>query len=149
MRLTFCALCGCDDPGRLEHHHVTPRSQGGDDSEANLLTVCSSCHGKVHGMQRRSEIGALTRAGIAKARQRGVRLGPPPTLAPEQVAAVLLALVTAGPKRSRGGAGFHRASTRTLARQLGAPRSTVHRVMQALERRAIAPFLRPLCIRKV
>lgn len=50
MRLSFCALCGCADVARLEHHHVTPRSLGGTDDERNLLTVCADCHGMVNGM---------------------------------------------------------------------------------------------------
>ena len=41
----------CQDCGRrenLEVHHKRMRSQGGDDSELNLITLCHSCHAKQH-----------------------------------------------------------------------------------------------------
>ena len=41
-----CQLCG--SYRRLQIHHVQPRSKGGDNSEQNLLTLCSDCHGDVH-----------------------------------------------------------------------------------------------------
>jgi hypothetical protein len=35
--------------GRVEHrHHRKLRSQGGDNSDANLLPVCSRCHNWIH-----------------------------------------------------------------------------------------------------
>lgn len=33
---------------KLEAHHIIPRSEGGKDSITNLITLCSSCHSKVH-----------------------------------------------------------------------------------------------------
>ena len=33
---------------RLEAHHIIPKSEGGKDSITNLITLCSSCHLKVH-----------------------------------------------------------------------------------------------------
>jgi len=33
---------------RLEAHHVISRNEGGKDSITNLITLCSSCHSKVH-----------------------------------------------------------------------------------------------------
>jgi 5-methylcytosine-specific restriction endonuclease McrA len=42
-----CRHCGrrkC----RLEAHHIVYRERGGKDTLANLLTLCESCHGKVH-----------------------------------------------------------------------------------------------------
>jgi len=32
----------------LEVHHRQRRSQSGDDSEQNLVTLCAKCHAKVH-----------------------------------------------------------------------------------------------------
>jgi 5-methylcytosine-specific restriction endonuclease McrA len=32
----------------LEVHHKEFRSQGGDDTEQNLITVCAKCHARVH-----------------------------------------------------------------------------------------------------
>jgi 5-methylcytosine-specific restriction endonuclease McrA len=41
-----CQNCGCLE--NLEVHHKTPRSQHGDDSESNLITLCNSCHSNTH-----------------------------------------------------------------------------------------------------
>ncbi len=42
-----CALC--DDPRRLQVHHVIMRSQGGPDGEMNCITLCPRCHLLAHG----------------------------------------------------------------------------------------------------
>lgn len=42
-----CALC--DDPRRLQIHHVIFRSQGGLETEQNLITLCPRCHALCHG----------------------------------------------------------------------------------------------------
>ena len=75
MRLAFCVACGLDDPAALEHHHLVPRSQGGSDDETNLVTYCGVCHGKAHAMRRPNNIRALTKVGLATAKERGVKLG--------------------------------------------------------------------------
>lgn len=41
-----CRVCGARDG--LQHHHIRFRSQGRDDSTANLLLVCGGCHSDVH-----------------------------------------------------------------------------------------------------
>jgi len=41
-----CQNCGCAQ--NLEVHHRTLRSQQGDDSEPNLITLCNSCHSNEH-----------------------------------------------------------------------------------------------------
>jgi 5-methylcytosine-specific restriction endonuclease McrA len=41
-----CQSCGT--MSNLEVHHKEFRSQSGDDSEANLITVCISCHYEFH-----------------------------------------------------------------------------------------------------
>jgi len=41
-----CQNCGCLE--NLEVHHKKLRSQGGDDSELNLMTLCNSCHSYEH-----------------------------------------------------------------------------------------------------
>jgi 5-methylcytosine-specific restriction endonuclease McrA len=41
----------CQNCGRrknLEVHHKRMRSQGGDDSELNLIALCSTCHMGAH-----------------------------------------------------------------------------------------------------
>jgi 5-methylcytosine-specific restriction endonuclease McrA len=41
-----CQSCGT--MSNLEVHHQEFRSQAGDDSEQNLITLCSACHATVH-----------------------------------------------------------------------------------------------------
>jgi len=41
-----CQLCGT--MSNLEVHHKEFRSHSGDDSEQNLITLCSACHASVH-----------------------------------------------------------------------------------------------------
>jgi 5-methylcytosine-specific restriction endonuclease McrA len=41
-----CQLCGT--MSTLEVHHKELRSQSGDDSEENLITLCRACHVSVH-----------------------------------------------------------------------------------------------------
>ena len=42
-----CQSCGA--MSSLEIHHQEFRSHSGVDSEENLITLCSACHGRVHG----------------------------------------------------------------------------------------------------
>jgi 5-methylcytosine-specific restriction endonuclease McrA len=42
-----CQSCGA--LSNLEVHHRTLRSQSGDDTEENLITLCIACHASVHG----------------------------------------------------------------------------------------------------
>jgi 5-methylcytosine-specific restriction endonuclease McrA len=42
-----CQFCG--SMTNLEVHHQQFRSHSGDDSEANLITLCAACHSSVHG----------------------------------------------------------------------------------------------------
>jgi len=41
-----CQLCGTRSG--LEVHHKEFRSQSGDDSEQNLMTLCAACHAAQH-----------------------------------------------------------------------------------------------------
>jgi 5-methylcytosine-specific restriction endonuclease McrA len=41
-----CQACGA--MVNLEVHHKQHRSQSGDDSEQNLVTLCTTCHASVH-----------------------------------------------------------------------------------------------------
>ena len=41
-----CQSCGT--MSNLEAHHREFRSHSGDDSEENLITLCTACHAKVH-----------------------------------------------------------------------------------------------------
>jgi 5-methylcytosine-specific restriction endonuclease McrA len=42
-----CQICGTRS--NLEVHHKEFRSEGGDDSEQNLITLCVECHASYHG----------------------------------------------------------------------------------------------------
>jgi hypothetical protein len=50
----ICEACGGagyeTDSGRLylEVHHMLPLSEGGEDTVANTIAVCETCHGKLH-----------------------------------------------------------------------------------------------------
>jgi hypothetical protein len=54
------------------------RSEGGGDEEENLITLCSTCHDKMHlRLTRRTySQSELSKAGIARARASGTRWGP-------------------------------------------------------------------------
>jgi 5-methylcytosine-specific restriction endonuclease McrA len=41
-----CQACGSRTA--LEVHHLKFRSHQGDDSEQNLITLCTSCHRQIH-----------------------------------------------------------------------------------------------------
>jgi len=41
-----CQLCGT--MSNLEVHHKEFRSHSGDDSDQNLITLCTACHADVH-----------------------------------------------------------------------------------------------------
>lgn len=42
-----CQICECKDT-QLEVHHIRFKSQGGSNSMENLITLCKSCHEKIH-----------------------------------------------------------------------------------------------------
>jgi 5-methylcytosine-specific restriction endonuclease McrA len=41
-----CQYCGASN--RLQVHHICSRSQLGDDTDENLITLCADCHGDIH-----------------------------------------------------------------------------------------------------
>lgn len=47
-----CEVCGFSfkehDNKRLHRHHVRPKEHGGDDTRANLITLCPNCHSIAH-----------------------------------------------------------------------------------------------------
>jgi len=70
MKLPFCVACLASED--LHHHHLVPKSKGGQDAETNLITLCHSCHKKLHGMT--GEWGNhrdLTKAGMNKLKDSG------------------------------------------------------------------------------
>lgn len=54
-----CRTCGTEGglkgDANLQIHHRVPRSEGGSDDLSNLLTLCESCHSKLHGADTQNE----------------------------------------------------------------------------------------------
>lgn len=69
----ICKYCG----ERAEHvHHIIPLSLGGDNREDNLISLCSTCHGKIHGKtfitnNKNETWKKLQREGIERAKKEG------------------------------------------------------------------------------
>ncbi len=53
-----CQSCGA--MSNLEVHHQEFRSQSGGDSEANLITLCFSCHATFHGSRGEGETSEVS-----------------------------------------------------------------------------------------
>lgn len=67
--------CCCNCGASADHaHHVVPIVRGGKDVLGNLVSLCGSCHGAVHGLDL-THHKQLTKAGLAAAKARGVKLG--------------------------------------------------------------------------
>ena len=66
-----CANCG---QTATQAHHVVPLVLGGFDKLSNLVALCEVCHEKVHGTKLRNH-SELTKEGLKKAQERGVKLG--------------------------------------------------------------------------
>lgn len=72
-----CAMCGRTDD--LQYNHVVPVSQGGADVPENIIVLCADCHSVWHhGVKGKQAHGYMVKAGIAKARERNVRVGRKP-----------------------------------------------------------------------
>lgn len=72
-----CVNCGSDRG--LVYHHIVPVSNGGNDVISNIAVLCTVCHSKVHYTESHMiDHGELVREGIAKARERGIRVGRKP-----------------------------------------------------------------------
>ena len=64
----------CNSTSNIVNHHVIPQSLGGK----NTIPLCQPCHDKVHGVKPRNmSLSNLTKQGLQKAKQRGVKLGSP------------------------------------------------------------------------
>jgi Helix-turn-helix domain of resolvase/HNH endonuclease len=77
MKLPFCVACLAKED--LQHHHLLMRSEGGGSEEANLITLCTACHYKLHQRQVGGTYNHSQRRleGIARAKATGVRFGRP------------------------------------------------------------------------
>lgn len=94
----------CDTTTGLHTHHIIPRVLGGPDEGHNILTVCKDHHWQLHGIHEKTTFSELTKAGIAKAKQRGVVFGNRTNLmeASKKGAAAVKAKADAFALRARG-----------------------------------------------
>lgn len=79
-----CAACGVQ--GDLHRHHLVPRAYGGEHFPTVML--CPDCHGQVHNRPFPVNHSELTKAGMRRARERGVLMGPRANLTQEHRALV-------------------------------------------------------------
>ena len=62
----------CEATEDLQEHHVVPKSRGG----TKTVTLCHQCHMKAHGRDAKGlNHKKLTKEGLARAKERGVKLG--------------------------------------------------------------------------
>lgn len=83
-----CAYC--DKTDGLEWHHIWPISLGGPDEMYNMIRVCHIHHSILHEMSERTNISALTKAGLAKAKAAGVVLGRPLSISADDLEGMIL-----------------------------------------------------------
>lgn len=62
-----CRSCGFR--GNLHAHHLRFRSQGGEDSTKNLVTLCASCHDGLHRAQGLRIVGGNANAELTFIRE--------------------------------------------------------------------------------
>jgi 5-methylcytosine-specific restriction endonuclease McrA len=53
MKLTFCVARGSVED--LQRHHLVALSEGGNNDETNLITLCYGCHAKLHKRQAKPQ----------------------------------------------------------------------------------------------
>jgi HNH endonuclease len=76
-----CVRCGRTE--KLSVHHLVKPQHGGDDSFANLVTLCSRCHGLQHSKRARlfRANGNVSTGGIGRPKtiphRAGVEISPP------------------------------------------------------------------------
>ena len=75
MKLKYCAACKSEED--LQHHHLVTRSEGGSNAPSNLITLCRSCHDKVHVRRTNGTYNhrQRTRAALAIRKAAGKKLG--------------------------------------------------------------------------
>jgi len=70
--MCICVECGCDK--NVIKHHIIPKSRGG----VFTIFLCQACHDKCHEIKPRNiSLSQLTKDGLKRAKNKGVRLGNP------------------------------------------------------------------------
>ena len=83
MKLEFCVACGSKDD--LKHRHLVTKAKGGSDAEPNRITLCTSCHDKLHRQRYGAgEHSQRIKTAFAARRARGASIGRPKKLMPDQ-----------------------------------------------------------------
>jgi hypothetical protein len=83
VKLELCVACGSKDD--LQHRHLVTKTKGGSDDEANRITLCTSCHDKLHHQRYGAgEHSQRIKTAFAARRARGASIGPPKKLVPDQ-----------------------------------------------------------------
>ena len=74
MKLRFCVICGTNK--NLQHHHIIPKSQGGDDHQHNILTLCWEHHNWIHDIRNtksKQSFSELVKEGMRRSGNYGGR----------------------------------------------------------------------------
>ena len=58
-----CKICK-KESAYLESHHIIPKSRGGNDSDSNLIKICSKCHGLAHDVSFSNDRGGLVKEAL-------------------------------------------------------------------------------------
>ena len=106
----------CYEKGLTELHHIVPISLGGPDSVNNMVELCLTCHGKVHGLPTYESRRMSQAAGIAKARVEGKYKGRAPTARAKADEVMELYLAGVGATK--------------IADQVGIGRASVYRILE-------------------
>ena len=118
MKLEFCVACGSKDD--LQQHHLLMKVKGGSDAEHNRITLCTSCHDKLHQGERNGARNHSQRikTGLAARRARGASIGRPKKLMPRSAQGGIAA---AGGWRARA----------DVARSYGLSKATISRMVRS------------------
>ena len=72
----FCAVCGRKDD--LQYDHWIPASLGGKTVPENIIVLCAQHHQERHGQGGAIMHNYLIKEGIAKAKEKGIKVGRKP-----------------------------------------------------------------------